>query len=353
MKLIGFIIICLVASACLAGGTALAQSKGTAGQILRRYNELSPGDRRKALIKGAQVEKELAVYSSMRVDELDQLIKTFNKHYPFLKLNIARLSGRRVVTRIETEHRAGRHTVDVAEGFANISYSLKTAGLIDPYHSPERKFFHGVSADKEGYFAPAYIAPVVLGYNTKMVRREEVPKSYDELLAPKWRGKLFLDEEDYDWYVVLMRHLGKAKGADFMRKLAANDIAIRRSRILQTQMIIAGERPIGIALHGHSLLDFKDRGAPIDHVVLAPYFAKPSEIMLGRYAPHPHAAALYLDWILSDEGQRLQSSFGRITARKGIKSQFPEDYLLAGAEEIGADLASAIKEFGNVFGVHK
>jgi len=346
-------ILCVVASTLVIGGRAEAQPKESASQILRRYNALSLGDRQKALIKGAQAERELAVYSSMRVDELDQLIKTFNKRYPFLKLNISRLSGRRVVTRIETEHRAGRHTVDVGEGFANISYSLKVGGLVDPYFSPERKFFAGGNADKEGYFAPAYIAPVVLGYNTKMVRREEVPKTYEELLAPKWKGKLFLDEEDYDWYVVLMRHFGKSKGADYMKKLAANDLAIRRSRILQTQMIIAGERPIGVALHGHSLLDFKERGAPIDYVVLAPYFAKPSEIMLGRYAPHPHAAALYLDWVLSEEGQSLQSSFGRITARKGIKSQFPENYFLAGAEEIGADLVGAIKEFSEVFGINK
>ena len=346
-------IVYLFASPFAIGGVAEAQQKESAGQILRQYNTLSTGDRQKALIKGAQVERELIVYSSMRVDELDLLIKTFSKRYPFLKLNISRLSGRRVVTRIETEHRAGRHTVDVAEGFANISHSIRVGGLVDPYFTPERKFFTGGNAEKEGYFTPAYIAPVVLGYNTKMVRREEVPKTYEELLAPKWRGKLFLDEEDYDWYVVLMRHFGKSKGADYMKKLAANDLAIRRSRILQTQMIIAGERPIGVALHGHSLLDFKNRGAPIDYVVLAPYFAKPSEVMLGRYAPHPHAAALYLDWVLSEEGQSLQSSFGRITARKGIKSQFPDNYFLAGAEEIGADLVAAIKEFGDTFRLNK
>ena len=340
-----------LASVLPVSGAVWAQSKESAGQILRRYNKLAPGERQKALVKGAQTEGELAVYSTMRVDELDQLIKTFNKRYPFLKLNISRLSGRRVVTRIETEYRAGRHTVNVAGGFANIAYSLKIGGLIDPYYSPERKYFPLKNVESEGYFAPDYIAPVVLGYNTNMVKREEVPKSYDELLAPKWKGKLFLDEEDYDWYVVMLRHFGKAKGVEYMKKLAANDVAIRRSRILQTQMIIAGERPIGIALHGHSLLDFKDRGAPINYVILNPYFAKPSEVMLGRYAPHPHAAALYLDWVLSEEGQSMQSSFGRISARKGIKSQFPENYFLAGAEEIGPDLASSIKEFGEIFGI--
>jgi iron(III) transport system substrate-binding protein len=185
-----------------------------------------------------------------------------------------------------------------------------------------------------------------------MVNRAEVPKTYQELLSAKWKGKLFIDEEDYDWFVVLMRHFGRSKGLEFMKALAANDVAVRRSRILQLQMIVAGERPVGIAQHANSVLDFKDKGAPIDYVILEPYFAKPSEIMLGRYAPHPHAAALYIDWILSEEGQSLQSSFGRTVARKGIKSQFPENYFLAGAEEIGEDLAASIKEFGSIFGVH-
>ena len=333
-------------------GIVTAQPKESASQVLRQYNKLPVSERHKALVKGAQAEGELAVYGAMRVDELSQLLKVFNKRYPFLKLNMARLAGRRVVTRIETEYRAGRHTVDIAGGFANIAHSLKVGGLIDPYYSPERRFFPLKNNDKEGYFAPSYITPVVLGFNPKIVSRADLPKTYEELLNPKWKGKLFMDEEDYDWFVVIMRQFGRSKGLDFMKKLAANDIAVRRSRILQLQMIVAGERPIGIALHGNSLLDFKDKGAPIDYVILEPYFAKPSEIMIGRYAPHPHAAALFLDWILSEEGQSLQSSFGRIVARKGIKSRFPDNYTLAGAEEIGEDLASAIKEFGNIFGVH-
>ena len=331
--------------------SANAQPKTTASDILKPYNTLNPKDRQNALIKGAKEEQAVAVYTSMRVDELSELVKKFTDRYPFLKVNPSRLSGRRVITRVETEYRAGRYSVDVAGGFANISYSLKEGGLIGPYYSPERKFFPVRNSEKAGYFAPDYITPVVLGYNTNMLKRAEVPKSYAELLDPKWKDKMFLDDEDYDWFVVLMHHFGKQKGIEYMKKLAANGVSIRRGRVLQTQMIIAGERPIGIALHGHSLLDFKEKGAPIDYVILDPYFAKPSEVMLARYAPHPHAAALYLDWVLSEEGQSLMASFGRISARKGIKSQFPENYYLAGADEIGPDLLKSINEFKNIFGI--
>ena len=224
--------------------------------------------------------------------------------------------------------------------------------MIAPYYSPQRKFFPGNNPEKAGYFAPDYISPVVLGYNTNLLKRDEVPKTYADLLDPKWKGKMFLDDEDYDWFVVLMHHFGKQKGNDYMKKLAANGVSLRRGRVLQTQMVIAGERPIGIALHGNSLLDFKEKGAPIDYVILDPYFAKPSEMMLARYAPHPHAAALYIDWVLSEEGQSLMASFGRISARKGIKSQFPDNYYLAGADEIGADLVKSIKDFREIFGLN-
>ena len=336
-------------------GTAAAQIKVTADQILRKYNKLSANEREKALIKGGQAEGELAFYTAMRADELSQLTKTFNKRYPFLKLNVSRAGGRRVITRIETEYRAGKYLVDAAGGMANISYSLKSAGLIVPYYSPQRRFFPGRDSDKEGYFAPNFIAPVVLGYNTDMIKRDEVPKTYDELLSPKWKGKMFLDDEDYDWFVVLLQHLGRDEGTKYMKKLASQDVGIRRGRILQTQLIIAGERPIGIALHAHSLLDFRRKGAPINFAILDPYFANPSEAMLLRNAPHPHAAALFLDWVLSEEGQNMEASFGRIVARKGVKLEYPElvekKYFLAGAEKIGPDLAGAIKEFNAIFGV--
>ena len=336
-------------------GTAAAQPKETADQILRKYNKLSANEREKALIKGAQAEGELAFNTAMQVDELTQLTKAFNKRYPFLKLNVSRLGGRRVITRIETEYRAGKYLVDVAGGMANISYSLKSAGLIAPYYSPQRKFFPVRDSEKEGYFAPGFIAPVVLGYNTRMLKRAEVPKTYEELLLPKWKGKMFLDDEDYDWFVALLKHFGRDEGIKYMKKLAAQDVGIRRGRVLQAQMIVAGERPIGIALHANLLLDLRSKGAPINFAILDPYFAKPSELMLLRNAPHPHAAALYLDWILSEEGQNMEASFGRIVARKGIKLEHPElverKYFLAGAETIGPDLAGAIKEFNGIFGV--
>ncbi len=335
-------------------GTAAAQLKETADQILRKYNKLPANEREKALIKGAQAEGELAFNTAMKADELTQLTKAFNKRYPFLKLNVSRLGGRRVVTRIETEYRAGKYQVDLAAGMANISYSLKSAGLIAPYYSPQRKFFPVRDSEKEGYFAPDYIAPIVLGYNTTMVKRAEVPKTYEELLLPKWKGKMFLDDEDYDWFMALLKHFGRDEGIKYMKKLAAQNVGIRRGRALQAQLIVAGERPIGIALHANSLLDFRSKGAPIDFTIIDPYVAKPSEIMLLRNAPHPHAAALYIDWVLSEAGQTMQASFGRIVARKGIKVEYPElverKYFLAGAEEIGPDLPGAIKEFNAIFG---
>jgi len=332
---------------------AVSQGQKTAGEVLRQFNKLSPEARTKALLEKAKSEGEVTIYSTMRVNELAKLIKAFNKRFPFLKVNVNRISGRQVATKILIEYKAGRYEVDIANGFAHIGYALKTEGVLDPYYSPEKRFFSVPDKDKEGLFAPAYVAPVVLGYNTNLVKPDEVPRTYEDLLLPKWKGKMFLDEEDYDWFIILLDHFGRKKGLEYMKKLVQQDLSMRRGRVLQTQLLGAGEMPIAIALHAHSLLDFKEKGAPIDYAILDPYFAKPSDIVLFQKAPHPHAAAVFIDWVLSKEAQSMMVSFGRISGREDIKYRYPDivkkKYIYAGAETIGPKLGTGIKEFWKIF----
>ena len=130
MSRLPYFIILWAVSIFVNGSVVNAQPSKTASELLKPYDTLSPNDWQNALIKGAKEERELAVYTSMKVDELSRFVNQFTKHYPFLKVKPSRLSGRQVITRVETEYRAGRYSVDVAGGFANISYSLKR-GRID------------------------------------------------------------------------------------------------------------------------------------------------------------------------------------------------------------------------------
>ena len=219
--------------------------------------------------------------------------------------------------------------------------------------APSGNTFQAAHKDKEGYFTPTYIVPVVLGYNTNMVKRNEAPKRYEDLLEPRWKSNMILDIEEFPWFAVMLKHYGREKGLDYMKRLAKQEILMGRGRTTQAQLISAGERAIGIALNSSSVVDFKTRGAPLDWTILDPYYAKPNMLMLARHAPHPHAAALLIDWTLSEEGQSLLAGLGYVVARKGVKQSLPalleKESFLADPDFIGPILEETGRDFRNVF----
>jgi iron(III) transport system substrate-binding protein len=164
---------------------------------------------------------------------------------------------------------------------------------------------------------------------------------------------MFLDDEAYEWFAVLLKHFGREKGLQYMRSLAKQDVRMVRGRTAQSQLVAAGERPLAIGLSGHTVLDLKARGAPIEAAILDPYFAQANKLMLARRAPHPHAAALFIDWSLSQEGQSMITTFGRVVARKGVKQRFPElvekETLIVDVNFIGPILDQSGKEFSQIF----
>lgn len=325
----------------------------TAGQILARLEKLSTENRQKTLVERARNEKEVTFYSSLQTSDAEPFLKAFNKRYPFIKVNTYRISGQKQVIMIQSEFNAGRHAFDVTNASAAQAFGIKKTGALDPYPSPQRQYFSSAHKDKEGYFTPTYIVPVVLGFNTNMVKRSEAPKRYEDLLEPRWKSNMILDIEEFPWFAVMLKHYGREKGLDYMRRLAKQDIQMGRGRTTQAQLISAGERAIGIALNSSSVLDFKTRGAPLDWTILDPYYAKPNMLMFARHAPHPHAAALLIDWTLSEEGQSLLSTLGYVVARKGVKQSVPalleKESFLADPDFIGPILEETGRDFRSVF----
>ena len=316
-------------------------------------NKLPAEQRQKQLVEKAKAEGEVSFYSSLQAQQIEPFIRVFQKRYPFIKVNPYRVSGNRQVIKIQTEMNGGNHLFDVTNGSAEQASAIKKIGAIDPYFSPQRDFYNPPNRDKDGYFASLYVIPIVLGYNTNMVKRQDVPKTYEELLQPKWKSNMFLDDEAYEWSAVLQKHMGRDKALQYMRALAKQDLRLMRGRTAQSQLLGAGERPIAIVLSGHTVLDMKARGAPVDQVILDPYFAQANKLMLARHAPHPHAAALFYDWALSEEGQSIITSFGRVVARKGVKQRFPElvekESFLVDVDFIGPIMDQTGKEFSQIF----
>jgi iron(III) transport system substrate-binding protein len=353
MKRLVYLLLRLFLHLSASVATAAAPATETAGQILARLNKMTPEQRQKTLVEKAKPEREIAFYSSLQAQQIDPFTQAFRKRYPFVKVNPYRVSGNRQVIKIQTEMNAGHHLFDVTNGAAEQASELKKIGAIDPYASPQREFFPGSSQDKEGYFTSLYAIPIVLGYNTNLVKRADAPRSYEDLLHPKWKGNMFLDDEAYEWFAVLLKHFGREKGLQYMRNLAKQDLRMVRGRTAQSQLLAAGERPLAIALSGHTVWELKTKGAPLEGVILDPYFAQANKLMLARHAPHPCAAALFIDWALSEEGQSMITTFGRVVTRKGVKQRFSElvekEPFLVDVDFIGPILDQSGKEFSQIF----
>ena len=330
-----------------------ASAPESAGTILGRLSKLPAEQRQKQLIERAKAEGEVSFYSSLQAQQIDPFIRVFQKRYPFIRVNPYRVSGNRQVIKIQTEFNAGNHFFDITNGSAEQASAIKKIGAIDAYPSPQREFFAPPNRDKDGYFTSLYVIPIVLGYNVKMVKAAELPKTYDDLLQPRWKGNMFLDDEAYEWAAVLQKSWGRDKALNYMRALAKQDLRMMRGRTQQTQLLAAGERPIAITLSGHTVLDLKAAGAPVDQVILEPYYAQANKLMMARHAPHPHAAALFYDWALSEEGQSMITSFGRVVARKGVKQRFPElvqkEPFLVDVDFIGPVMEQTGKDFSQIF----
>lgn len=352
MLKLALLIACLFLAAIIDPDTARAATE-TAGSVLAKLNKLPPERRQKTLVEKARAEGEVSFYSSLQAQQIDPFIQVFRKRYPFIKVNPYRVSGNRQVIKIQTEMNAGNHLFDVTNGSAEQAAAIKKIGAVDPYHSPQRDFFNVPNKDKDGYFTSLYTIPIVLGYNTNLVKRPDMPRTYEDLLQPKWKSNMFLDDEAYEWFAVLLKHMGREKGLQYMKSLAKQDLRMVRGRTAQSQLLSAGERPVAIVLSGHTVLDLKARGAPIEQVILDPYFAQANKLMLARHAPHPHAAALFIDWSLSEEGQSKITTFGRVVARKGVKQRFPEltekESFLVDVDFIGPILDQSGKEFSQIF----
>jgi iron(III) transport system substrate-binding protein len=202
-------------------------------------------------------------------------------------------------------------------------WQLKQRKLSTPYLSPEQKSLPPGSHDTDGYWQGFEVTPLVLAFNTKQVNGADAPRSYQDLLNPKWKGKMSLGTEEYTWFNILLESMGAKKGAEFMQALAKQDLQMPgSSSVMRVQLMLAGESAIAIAARGRRVTEYKQQGAPIDFRILDPYAGEPNFVALMQRAPHPHSALLFIDWILSEEGQtRLADAAGRIPVRKGIKQK--------------------------------
>jgi iron(III) transport system substrate-binding protein len=264
-------------------------------------------------------EDEVVWYTAMNVPDTEALRKPFNERYPSVKLTVMRATGEKVRTRILTEARANRHAWDVVSFNLLDMDALNREGLLAAYTSPETATGYPAGAVGANW-AAIYVRQYVIGYNTQLVKPAEAPKSWDELLAPQWAGKLALDETDVEWYAAMLDYWGREKGSAYMRALSSQRPQQRRGHNLLTRLLVAGDFSLAL-VHAAEVEKEKQDGAPVAWVkTLDPIVTSPSQVAISAKAPHPAAARLLVDFLLSKEGQRAIESRGRVPARSDLGS---------------------------------
>jgi len=275
------------------------------------------------LIEGAKKEGEVVWYTTMTLDQSKQVVDRFQQKYPFIKPTLFRTGGGPLLNKILTEVRGGRHAFDVIVGRGEMVLPLMERKLLAAYNSPETKMIDEDLVDREGYWTAYYVNSYVLGYNTKQVKKADVPKTYEELLNPKWKGgKISVDTEAYGMLQGLIRVWGKEKAVSYFKRLAALDPVAKRGNTERVQLTLAGEYELIIA-YNQTIQRMTSRGAPIDWVALEPAVVQVNPVMLAAKAPHPNAGKLLIDFLLSKEGAEMLRSFQRIPVRKDVEADPP------------------------------
>ena len=275
------------------------------------------------IIEAAKKEGALSFYTTMTLSQSEIVISRFKAKYPFLEPQLFRTGGDPLLNRIFTENEAGRNTWDVASGRGDMVVPLLQKKLLASYRSPETKFVDNDMVDDQGYWTAYYVNPFVLGYNTNLVKKDEVPKTYEDLLNPKWKGgKISVDDEAYGFLQGLIRAWGKEKAVGYFKKLAAQNPVVMRGNTNRVQLAVAGEYYLILA-YAPTIQRETSRGAPIDWVPLEPVSVQVNPAVLAAHAPHPNAGKLFIDFLLSKEGQEMLKGFRRIPVRQDVEPDPP------------------------------
>jgi iron(III) transport system substrate-binding protein len=275
-----------------------------------------------ATLDAAKREGEVVFYASMNIAEANIMIAEFEKRYPSIKVKLNRAGSEKLLTRVLTEARAKRFSADIIQT-VEFSMHILTRSSVLARHISSSDSLYPKNFKEEGFWTTVYYNPYVAAYNTRLVAPRMMPKTYDDLLDPKWKGKLMMEGTKADWFAGMLQIMGQERGLQYMRQLAKQEPMLREGHELLAQLVAAGEGFLDINIPASSVDRVKEKGAPIDWIALGEAPAIMVGIGLASQAAHVNAAKLFIDFALSREGQKLQQGFGRLVARTDLASEQP------------------------------
>ena len=294
----------VLAVVALVGMSAGADVTAQPADIAALANLQAPA-REQRLVEGAGREREVNVYTSLVVEDIQNLASAFEKKYG-LKVKFWRASSEKVVQRTVTEARANRFDFDVVETNGPELEALYREKLLAPATSPHDADLLPAALRPHHAWVGTRLNMFVQGYNTSLVKKEDLPKTYFDLANSRWKGKLGIEAEDVDWFGAVIKELGEEKGLKLFREIVAtNGLSVRKGHTLLAGLVASGEVPYALTLYNHNAERLKQKGAPIDWYAIAPALVRPNGMGISRRPAHPHAAVLFYDFVLSEEGQRI------------------------------------------------
>jgi iron(III) transport system substrate-binding protein len=302
--------------AALIPGAVWAQSRAAANAKIFMYD--GP-DRDAKLLEGARKEGVVNLYTSLNTKDSAPITEAFEKKYG-IKVVMWRSVGEKVVQRAVAEAQAGRHAVDVFEcGGINMEQMFREK-LLTPFFSPHFKDLAPAALLPHRHWVGDRFNFLTMTYNTNLVKPDEVPGSYADLLHPRWAGRIGIEAGDVDWFASLVKYMGEEKGMAFFRQLAKSKPQVRSGHTLLTELVNSGEIPLAASTYNHSVERLVVKGAPVRWKALDPTFGRPNGVGMPVEAAHPHAGLLFADFMLSKEGQTLLKERNRVPASLAVET---------------------------------
>ncbi len=287
-------------------------------------------NRQQMILDGARKEGQVVIYSAMIVNQaMRPLSQAFMKKYPFIKMTFWRGDTEEIIAKLSAEIRAKNLIADVVEG-TGVGELAVEARLTLPYFSPQIEAMPERYRDPHSHWSSTRISYYSIAYNTRLVPSDQVPKTYDDLLDARWRGKLAWRIGSSSGTPLFLTNIrlarGEEKATEYFRKLSAQKIINFGSGSARTLVdrVIAGEFPIALNIFAHHPLISRAKGAPVNSQLMDPVPSTAGTMMIPRGVRHPHAALLLVDFILSEEGQRILASAEYFPVRPDV---MPKDVL--------------------------
>jgi iron(III) transport system substrate-binding protein len=299
----------------------MAQDVPDSEPFFKKLESLAPADREKVLVEGAKKEGAVVWYSTDSPRATQDVFKAFTEKYPFIKPGFIRAKSQDILDRITTENRAGRHLFDVVKSSTETFGLYPVTDVFAAYNSPVKA---GLPDNmKSGRWTSIFTFVRAMAYNTNMLKEQDLPKKWEDLLDAKWKGKVLFDPSSLPEVMTLYSRWGKDKTADYLDQLGSSgNLQIRDGRTVITQLISAGEAPLGVTAYPYDVEALKAKGAPIDWALLDPSPGLLQPMSIARYAPHPYSAALLYDFVLSaDGGQKVYARMGRVPVDPKVESK--------------------------------